>query len=103
MMDNDDFLIFLRMMSKRGFYEVLMFINDTGSVQYNQVQKYAISSKIVSSQASITIILNGLTNLGLLTRTVVDGKPPGTKYNITKQGKQTIAKFHSLQDLFKTK
>ena len=99
-MDDEDFLIFLRMMSKRGFYEVLKFVHEEGSVQYNQVQKYAISSRIVSSQASITIILNGLTNLELLERSVVDGKPPGTKYSLSKTGKQVLTKFRSLQDIF---
>ncbi len=99
-MDDEDFLIFLRMMSKRGFYELLKFVNEKGPVQYNQVQKYALSSKIVSSQASITIILNGLTNLELLERSIVDGKPPGTKYGISKVGKQVLIKFDSLKEIF---
>jgi len=99
-MKNEDFLIFLRMMSKRGFYEVLKFVNEKGPVQYNQVQKYAISSKIVSSQASITIILNGLTNLGLLERSIIDGKPPGTEYKTIKTGRQVLTKFRSLQEVF---
>lgn len=98
-MDDVDFLIFLRMMSKKGFLDILYHINTYQSCHYNEVQKYAISKKIVSSQASITIILNGLTNLGMLDRIIVEGKPPRTKYSINKTGKTILTKLKNLKEI----
>lgn len=96
-MGDTDFLIFLRIMSKKGFLDTLLYISNNTDVYYNEVQKYVIKKKIVSSQASVTIILNGLTNLGLLDRVVIDRKPPRTSYSISKFGKNVLTKLNNLK------
>lgn len=100
-MADDDFLIFLRMMSKKGFYETLKHVKKRRSIHYNEVLNYAIDNKIVSSKASITIILNGLTNLGLLERKVTDDRPIRTLYSLTKDGEKILSKLSELQKFFK--
>ena len=95
-----DFLIFLRMMSKKGFFSLLQYVKEQQTVSYNQVLRYAIENKIVESNASITIVLNGLTNLGLLERTVVDARPIRTNYSVTKNGLEVIKKFKELESIF---
>lgn len=92
-----EFLIFLRMMSKKGFYEILLYVKDKENVGYNQVLKHAIDKKIVDSRASITIILNGLTYLGLLERIVINDRPVRTNYKVTKTGNHVLKAFKDLE------
>lgn len=96
-MNNNDFLIFLRMLSKKGFYETLLYVNNNPKTHYNEIQKYILKKNIVTSQASVTIILNGLTNLELIDRTVIDDKPPRTSYSLNKYGKSILAKLNNLK------
>lgn len=96
----ENFLIFLRILSKKGFYEILKYVEQKKSLQYNQVQKYAIENKIVDSNASITIILNGLTNIGLLERTVKNERPVRTTYSLTKTGSDVLKKLRELERHF---
>ena len=93
---SSEFQIFLRLMSKKGFYDILKIINKQ-PLYYNEVLDVAISKKIVSSKASITIILNGLTNLQLLDRSISEQRPIRTTYSITKLGKQVLKNFSSLE------
>ena len=97
---DQEFLIFLRMMSKKGFYSLLNYIKEEENVSYNQALKYAIDKKIVESNASITIILNGLTNLALLERSVINSRPVRTNYKVTKSGNHVIKSFKDLQSFF---
>jgi len=85
-MQRRDFLIFLRKISKKGSYEILNYVDEQKNVHYNEVLRYALDKKIVDSRASITIILNTLTNLGLLERTVIDTRPIRTNYKVSKKG-----------------
>ena len=96
-MDNVDFMIFLRMLSKKGFLDTLAHISDKKQIHYNELQKYLMKKKIVTSQASVTIILNGLTNIGLLDRVIVDGKPPRTSYSVNKVGKSVLSQLNNLK------
>jgi len=97
---NQEFLIFLRMMSKKGFFIVLKYVKEQENISYNKVLKHAMDKKIVESGASITIILNGLTNLGLLERSVLDTRPIRTNYRVTRNGQEVIKKFMELESLF---
>ncbi len=56
--------------------------------------------KIVDSRASVTIILNGLTNLGLLDRTVTDTRPIRTSYQVSKTGNHIIKSLKELESVF---
>jgi DNA-binding HxlR family transcriptional regulator len=85
-------------MSKKGFSEILAYIGEAGNVHYNDVLRYALDRKIVRSRASITIILNGLTSMGLVERTVIDSKPIRTSYKINKRGKNILDFLRDLED-----
>ncbi len=87
-------------MSKKGFYEVFNYIHEKKSVHYNEVLRHALDKKIVDSRASITIILNGLTNLGLLDRTVTDTRPIRTSYQVSKTGHHVIRSLKELESVF---
>ncbi len=87
-------------MSKKGFYEVFNHIHEKKSVHYNEVLKYVLDKKIVDSRASVTIILNGLTNLGLLDRIVTDTRPIRTSYQISKTGHHIIKNLKELESVF---
>lgn len=95
-----DFLVFLRKMSKKGFYDILKYVEETGDLHYNDVLRHALDKNIVDSRASITIILNGLTDLGLLERTVVDTKPIRTVYKISKKGHSVIKILKEFEIVF---
>lgn len=95
-----DFLVFLRKMSKKGFYEILKYVEEKKSVHYNEVLRYALDKKIVESRASVTIILNGLTNLGLLERTLIDSRPIRTNYKVSKNGHLIIKNLKELEAIF---
>ena len=94
---NQDFLPFLRMMSKKGFYYILNYINNNESIHYNEVLKYVLDKKIVDSGALVTIILNGLTNLGLLEKTVIDTRPLRTSYKVSKKGHLVFKNLKELE------
>ena len=98
---NHDFLVFLRKMSKKGFYEVFTYIYEKKNVHYNEVLRYALDKKIVDSRASVTIILNGLTSLGLLDRRVIDTRPIRTNYQISKKGHHVIKNLRELEPFFR--
>jgi DNA-binding HxlR family transcriptional regulator len=87
-------------MSKKGFYDILKYIEEKKNVHYNDVLRYALDKKIVDSRASITIILNGLTNLGLLERTVTDTRPIRTNYSVSKKGHNVIRNIKDLEAVF---
>ena len=86
----------MKRMSKKGFVEVLEFVRDNEGVHYNDVLRHTFDKKIVDSRASVTIILNGLTDLGLLERNVTNTRPIRTTYNVSKKGQSVI---RSLRDL----
>lgn len=85
------------MMSKKGFYDILKYVKENEGIHYNEVLKYAFDKKIVESRASITIILNGLTDLGLLERNVATSRPIRTTYKISKKGVHVINKLREIE------
>jgi DNA-binding HxlR family transcriptional regulator len=87
-------------MSKKGFYDILKYVEEEKRVHYNDVLRYALDGKIVDSRASITIVLNGLTNLGLLERTVIDTRPIRTSYSVSKKGHSVIKNIKDLETAF---
>ncbi|WP_148701825.1 hypothetical protein [Candidatus Nitrososphaera evergladensis] len=84
-MTSSEFEDFGKGTAKKRFYEVLAHIDEKGSMHYNDVMRYAFEQKLVRSRASITIILNGLTKMGLLERTVMDSRPMRTTYDLTRK------------------
>lgn len=99
MKTNPEFIMFLRLMSKKGFYQILKMIESNTNMGYNEILKNAKKNKWVSGDASITIILNALTKLEFLDRRVSQ-KPIRTFYNLTKEGKRILKILESLESYF---
>ncbi len=95
-----NFVVFLRSMSKKGFYEILNHVIEHENIHYNDVLKHCLEKRIVDSRASITIILNGLTELDLLEREVSQTRPIRTTYKVSKKGKVVIKHLKDLEILF---
>ena len=83
-----------------GFYDILVHIKDNPNVHYNEVLKHSLEKEIVGGRASITIILNGLTGLGLLDRVISQDRPIRTTYNITEKGNKVLRHLKELEFLF---
>ncbi|AIF82952.1 putative transcriptional regulator [Candidatus Nitrososphaera evergladensis SR1] len=77
-------------MSKKGFYEILKYIDSRGPLHYNDILRHAQGTKVVDSRGQVNIIVNGLTSLGLLDRAVSLDKPVRTSYSISKKGKLVL-------------
>jgi DNA-binding HxlR family transcriptional regulator len=87
-------------MSKKGFYEILNHVIEHENIHYNDVLKHCLEKRIVDSRASITIILNGLTELDLLEREVSQTRPIRTTYKVSKKGKTILKHLKDLEILF---
>lgn len=95
-----NFVVFLRSMSKKGFYEILNHVIEHENIHYNDVLKHCLEKRIVDSRASITIILNGLTGLDILEREVSQTRPIRTTYKVSKKGKTVLKHLKDLEILF---
>lgn len=84
-------------MSKKGFYDVLQYLKENEGMHYNDILRYLLENKIVNSRASVTIILNGLTDLELLERNVSQERPIRTTYKISKKGNIIIKHMKELE------
>lgn len=93
----DRFNVFLRKMSKKGFYQVLRHIDEKGEVHFNDVLNHALSSKMVNSRSQVISIMNGLTDLGLLERKVSEKRPLRTTYRVSKTGSIVLQHFKLLE------
>lgn len=89
----------LRKMSKKGFYETLIFICEKGSIHYCDILDYNLSNRIVQSRATVTLIIRSLTRLGLIKRIVVDSRPIRTIYQPTKKGQELLKHLNAIEHL----
>ena len=87
-------------MSKKGFYDTFNHVLENENIHYNDVLKHCLEKRIVDSRASITIILNGLTELDLLEREVSQTRPIRTTYKVSKKGKTALKHLKDLEQLF---
>src|SRR5574341_695637 len=88
---------FLRRMSKKGFFQILKFVNERGDVHYNDVLRYAMANKVVESRSTVTVILNGLSDLGLVDRMVSSHRPIRTSYRLNKKGKTILQVLQEIE------
>lgn len=75
-------------------------LKDHPEMHYNDVLRYLLENRIISSRASVTIILNGLTDLGLLERNVSQDRPIRTTYKVSKKGNIVLKHMVELEVLF---
>lgn len=88
-----------RKMSKKGFYEMLIFICEKGFVHYADILDYNLSNRIVQSRATVTLIIRNLTRLGLIKRIVVDPRPIRTIYQPTNKGQELLKHLDAIERL----
>lgn len=82
------------MMERKGFFEVLEYINKEHSVQYKQIEKYAAYEGLTDdNKTSIRIILNALNNMGLIDSNCET--MPNTNYRLTAFGKKIVSGFYT--------
>ena len=71
---------------------------------YNDILRYAYANKYVKTRASITSLVNLLTNLGILERTAItDTRPMRTRYSLTKKGKTILQQLKQIEQEIRNK
>lgn len=93
----------LRMLARKGTYDVFLKIRDTGLMHYNDVLQYAMETRIIKSRASATTILNDLTDYGLLDRVVVQTRPTRTQYKVNEIGLRMLKHLEEIEKIVKHK
>ena len=89
----------LRKMSKKGFYETLEFVCEKGSVHYAEILKHNLENHIVQSRATVTLIVRGLSKMGLIKRMVMDSRPIRTIYQPTEKGLKLLRHLQDMEQL----
>lgn len=92
-----DLLEFLKLIIKKGYYDVLLHVEKNPDIHYNDVLKWALEKKVVASRSALPPMLGDLTDLGLLDRTITDTRPIRTTYKVSKKGKDIIKSLDNLQ------
>ncbi|MGH2639744.1 MAG: winged helix-turn-helix transcriptional regulator [Rhabdochlamydiaceae bacterium] len=59
--------------------------------------KYALASKIVESRSTVTVVLNTLTDLGIVDTNVSGARPVRTTYMLSKRGKNILPLMRQIQ------
>lgn len=91
----------LRMLAKKGTYDVFLCIKDRDIMHYNDVLKYTLDNNLIKSRASVTTILNDLTDHGFLDRKVVQTRPTRTQYRISKTGLAMLKHLEEIEKVIK--
>ena len=76
---------------------MLMYVKEKGEVHYADVLDYAIREKVVDSRSTVTVILNGLTDLNLLERKVSQERPIRTTYKLGNKGMQVLQRLQEIE------
>ncbi len=89
----------MRKLSKKGFYEILLFIVEKGEAHYSEVLSYVMTNRIVASDTTVTAALNYFTESGLLKRRISQERPIRTTYSVSEKGKQLARHLLELERL----
>ena len=93
------FTAFLREISKKGFYSVLVYISESGELHYSEILKAARSVRVVESSWQINSVLRTLTSLRLLEQRVITTQIPiRTLYSISKSGRAVLQLLKQLEN-----
>lgn len=91
----------LRILARQGTWATLLEIQKKESMRYNDVLKYLLANDIIKSRSVVNIILNDLTSYDLLVRKIIDVKPLGSCYCLTKKGIEVIDYLSKMEKLKK--
>lgn len=98
-MEKSKFIDILGKLSKKGFYEILLFVSEKGQAHYSEVLVYSTKNNLARSDATITRALSTLTKMGILRRRVSEDTPIRTTYDLTKTGKELVKHLKEIQNL----
>lgn len=94
------FSTFLRMLSKKGFYDILIKVKENPGMHYNEILRHSLEKEIVGGRTTVTTGLNTLTDMELLERKISQKGPVRTTYIITKKGGKILKCLRELNMLF---
>lgn len=89
----------LRILAKKGVYEIFLYIRDHDGQRYNRIQSYALEKRLTESRASINTAITELTDLGLLKREIIQDRPVQTCYSISHTGHKIIKHLKEIEDI----
>jgi DNA-binding HxlR family transcriptional regulator len=76
----------VRFLFSKGVIEALLYIDKKGRAGYYELYK----QNFVVSRQTFSNILKTLEEKGIISRKVVDGRPPRVEYSLTKKGKEVV-------------
>ena len=92
----------LRMLAKKGVYDVFLYIKDHDRMHYNGVLAYLLDNNIIKSRSAVTTILQGLTQYELLER-IVNENPLRVYYSVSEKGFKMIKHLKEIEKISKIK
>ena len=95
----DDLVLVLRMLARKGAYQIFLQIKENGPMYYNDVLNYALEEQLFKSRASVTVILNCLTDYGLLDRMIINARPSRTQYSVNDMGDKMLRHLEDIKRL----
>lgn len=98
-MEKSKLIEIFRKLSKKGYYEILLFVDEKRQVHYSEVLDYVNENRLARSDATVTGALKALTGLGLLQRSVSQEGPIRTTYALSKKGKEFTRHLIDLQNI----
>jgi len=88
----------IRHLTDKGLYETLLVIKENQPIRHSTLAKY-ITKNNISSESYFSRNLAYLNEMNLVKRKIIDEKPAGTSYCITKKGCKAIRKIDDLASL----
>ena len=96
----ENLVIMLRMLAKKGVYDILLYIKNHDRLHYNDILNYAIDNHIIKSRSSITVILNFFTDHDLLDKDI-ETRPIRTCYSINEKGRKMLECVNDIKKIIK--
>lgn len=87
----------LRTFFRAGAVEILRFLDKKGNVRHNEILK----QDFVRSRETFSRRLHELEKLKLIRRSVLNTKPPGVTYSLTKNGREAKKLLDHLESVLK--
>jgi DNA-binding HxlR family transcriptional regulator len=84
-----------RLLFKKGVIEVISYLHKVGKAGYYEIYK----QNFVVSRQTFANLLKELKDMGLVSRKVIDGRPPRVKYSLTEKGKEIARILDELDEI----
>jgi DNA-binding HxlR family transcriptional regulator len=84
-----------RFLFRKGVIEVIFYLDRVEKAGYYELYK----KNFVVSRQTFADLLKELENRGIVSRKVIDGRPPRVEYSLTEKGKKTARILNELNNL----